>query len=172
MKKDEHPLVRLARQTIVVWTREGHMVEPPDSLTPEMTEQAGAFVSLHRQGQLRGCIGTTEPTRPNVAEEVIGNAVAAATRDPRFPPLRSEELGDLEIKVDVLTPPEPISGLEELDPKRYGVIVQSGWRRGLLLPDLEGVDTAAYQVDIARRKAGIGWDEPIQLHRFEVKRYT
>ncbi len=170
--KEEHPLVQLARRTIEAWVREGRVIEPPDPLTPEMAEQAGTFVSLHRYGQLRGCIGTIEPTRANVAQEVIGNAIAAATHDPRFPPLRPTELGDLEVKVDVLTPPEPISGPEELDPKRYGVIVQSSWRRGLLLPDLEGVDTVEYQVAIARQKAGIGPNEPVQLFRFEVKRYT
>jgi len=172
MKQDEHPFVQLARRTIEAWVREGRVIEPPDTLTPEMAEEAGTFVSLHRQGQLRGCIGTIEPTKANLAQEVIGNAIAAATRDPRFPPLRPEELGDLEVKVDVLTSPEPISGPEELDPKRYGVIVQSGWRRGLLLPDLEGVDTVEYQVAISRRKAGIGPDEPVQLYRFEVKRYA
>jgi len=170
--KDEHPLVQLARQTIEAWVREGHRIEPSGPLTSEMSEQAGTFVSLHRYGQLRGCIGTIEATRDNVAQEIIGNAIAAASRDPRFPPLRPEELGELEVKVDVLTPPEPISGPEELDPRRYGVVVQSGWRRGLLLPDLEGVDTVEYQVAIARRKAGIGLDEPVQLYRFEVKRYT
>ncbi|MEA3346157.1 MAG: AmmeMemoRadiSam system protein A [Chloroflexota bacterium] len=169
---DEHPLVQLARRTIEAWVREGRMIEPPDPLMPEMRKQAGTFVTLHRHGQLRGCIGTIEPQRANVAQEIIGNAISAATRDPRFPPLRPEELEGLEISVDVLTPPEPISGPEELDPKRYGVIVQSGGRRGLLLPDLEGVDTVEYQVSVARRKAGIGPDEPVQLFRFEVKRYT
>jgi len=172
MKTDEHPLVQLARRAIEAWVREGRVIEPPEALTPEMAERAGTFVSLHHHGQLRGCIGTIEPIQDNVAREVIMNAVSAATRDPRFPPLRPEELANLEVKVDVLTPPEPVSGPEELDPKRYGVIVQRDRRRGLLLPDLEGVDTVAYQIDIARRKAGIGPDEPVQLYRFEVKRYT
>lgn len=172
MKQEEHPLVQLARRTIEAWVREGRVIEPPERLTPQMAEQAGTFVSLHRRGQLRGCIGTIEPTKANVAQEIIGNAIAAATHDPRFPPLRPDELADLEVKVDVLTPPEPISGPEELEPRRYGVIVQSGWRRGLLLPDLEGVDTVEYQVAIARRKAGIGPNEPVQLYRFEVERYT
>jgi AmmeMemoRadiSam system protein A len=123
---------------------------------------------------LRGCIGTIEPTQANVALEVIQNAISAATQDPRFPPIVPEELADLDIKVDVLGEPEPVDGLEELDPKRYGVIVKSArdWRRGLLLPDLEGVDTVESQVDIARRKAGIRPDEPIELYRFEVVRYT
>ena len=134
---------------------------------------AGTFVSLHdSRGNLRGCIGTIEPQQPTVAQEVIQNAISAATRDPRFPPVQPEELEGLDIKVDVLTEPEPIDSMDQLDPKRYGVIVESDWRRGLLLPDLEGVDTVEYQVDIAMRKAGIRPDEPVQLYRFEVKRYT
>jgi AmmeMemoRadiSam system protein A len=139
-----------------------------------MEKRAGTFVSIHKHGMLRGCIGTIEPTQANVAQEVIQNAISSATRDPRFPPIGPEELADLDIKVDVLGESEPVDGLEELDPKRYGVIVQSArdWRKGLLLPDLEGVDTVEYQVDIARRKAGIRPGEPIKLYRFEVVRYT
>jgi len=171
MVAKHHPLVELARKTILHYVREGRRIEPPRDLTPEMRQQAGVFVSLHKHGALRGCIGTFQPTCPNVAQEVIQNAISAATRDPRFPPVQASELDDLEISVDVLSPPEPIESIAELDPKRYGVIVQSGWRRGLLLPDLEGVDTAEYQVEIARRKAGIGPHEPVQLYRFEVKRY-
>lgn len=172
-KKEAHPLVQLARKTIEAYVRRGERIQPPvpNEMTPEMKPRAGTFVSLHKHGNLRGCIGTIEPTQPNVAQEVIQNAISAATRDPRFPPVRPEELADLDISVDVLTEPEPIESLEELNPKRYGVIVQSGWRRGLLLPDLEGVDTVEYQVDIARQKAGIAPGEPVQLFRFEVKRY-
>lgn len=172
-KKEAHPLVQLARKTIAAYVRRGERIQPPapNEMTPEMKPRAGTFVSLHKHGNLRGCIGTIEPTQPNVAQEVIQNAISAATRDPRFPPVRPEELADLDISVDVLTEPEPVGSLEELDPKRYGVIVQSGWRRGLLLPDLEGVDTVEYQVDIARQKAGIAPGEPVQLFRFEVKRY-
>jgi len=169
-----HPLVQLAKDTIENYVRQGTTIQPPKELASEMEKQAGAFVSIHKHGMLRGCIGTIEPTQANVAQEVIQNAISAATRDPRFPPIGPEELADLEIKVDVLGEPEPVDGLEELDPKRYGVIVKSArdWRRGLLLPDLEGVDTAEYQVDIARRKAGIRPDEAIELYRFEVIRYT
>ena len=170
-----HPLVELARKAIETYVRERRVIEPPDELTPEMRQRAGTFVSLHGPGgELRGCIGTIEPTQDNVAREVIQNAISAATRDPRFPPVRPDELDGLDVKVDVLTPPEPVESLDELDPKRYGVIVESAtdWRRGLLLPDLEGVDTVEYQVDIARRKAFIGPTEPIKLYRFEVKRYT
>ncbi|HUT15795.1 MAG TPA: AmmeMemoRadiSam system protein A [Anaerolineae bacterium] len=171
METEQHPLVELAWDTIVHYVRERETILPPEELTPEMEPEAGTFVSLHKHGALRGCIGTFEPTSPNVAQEIIRNAISAATRDPRFPPVQASELDDLEISVDVLSPPEPIESVAELDPKRYGVIVQSGWRRGLLLPDLEGVDTAEDQIAIARRKAGVGLDEPVQLYRFEVKRY-
>ncbi len=170
-----HPLVELARKAIETYVRERRVIEPPDELTPEMRQRAGTFVSLHGPGgELRGCIGTIEPTQDSVAREVIQNAISAATRDPRFPPVRPDELEGLDVKVDVLMPPEPVESLDELDPKRYGVIVESAtdWRRGLLLPDLEGVDTVEYQVDIARRKAFIGPGEPVELYRFEVKRYT
>jgi len=167
-----HPLVQLAHKTIESYVRSRQIPQPPDPLPAEMSGRAGAFVSIHtRDGRLRGCIGTIEPTQPNLAMEVIQNAVSAATRDPRFPPVSPSELADLVINVDVLTPAEPIDGPEQLDPKRYGVIVESGWRRGLLLPDLEGVDSVEEQVDIARRKAGIGRHEKVKLYRFEVKRY-
>jgi AmmeMemoRadiSam system protein A len=170
-----HPLVELARKTIESYVREKRTIEPPEELVPEMQGRAGTFVSLHdSRGNLRGCIGTIEPQKPTVVQEVIQNAISAATRDPRFPPVQPEELKSLDVKVDVLTEPEPIDSLDQLDPKRYGVIVESesDWRRGLLLPDLEGVDTVEDQVDIAMRKAGIRPGEPMQLYRFEVKRYT
>ena len=133
--------------------------------------QAGTFVSLHRRGQLRGCIGTFGPTQENVAEEIIHNSISSATQDPRFTPVEPRELADLEINVDVLSTPEPVSDLEELDPKRDGIIVSAGRRLGLLLPDLDGVDTVAQQIDICRHKAGIGPNEPVQLQRFTVERY-
>ena len=167
---EEHPLVQLARKTIETYVRHGRKIELPKELTPEMQRKAGVFVSLHRHGELRGCIGTIAPTQSNVAQEVIQNAISAATRDPRFSPVSAQEL-DLDISVDVLTEPEPISSTAQLDPKRYGVIVESGMRRGLLLPNLEGVDTVEEQVDIARRKAWIGAREPVKLYRFEVIRY-
>jgi AmmeMemoRadiSam system protein A len=167
----EHPLVALARRTIEQYVREGTVARPPRVLSEEMARPAGVFVSLHRGGELRGCIGTIEPVRPTVADEIISNAISAATRDPRFAPVVVGELDDLEISVDVLTEPERISSMGELDPSRYGVIVELGGRRGLLLPDLEGVDTAEQQVDIALRKAWISPDEPFVMYRFEVIRY-
>jgi AmmeMemoRadiSam system protein A len=169
-KKETYPLVHLARETVESYVKEGKTPRPGE-LTPEMKERAGVFVSIHKYGALRGCIGTFEPAKTNVAEEVITNAVSSATRDPRFPPISPAELPDLEYSVDVLTKPEPVGSQSELDPKRYGVIVECGWRRGLLLPDLEGVNTVERQIDICRQKAGILPQEPVKLYRFEVNRY-
>jgi AmmeMemoRadiSam system protein A len=134
-------------------------------------ERAGAFVSIHKQGRLRGCIGTILPVTECVAKEIIQNAISASTRDPRFSPITESELPYLEINVDVLTAPEDISSPAELDVKRYGVIVSCGGRRGLLLPDLEGVDSVEQQIDIARQKGGIMPDEDVRLQRFEVVRH-
>jgi MEMO1 family protein len=166
-----HPLVELARKTIETYVTERKQIAPPADLPHEFQGRAGVFVSLHADGELRGCIGTIESSQPSIGHEVINNAIMAATEDPRFPPVAAHEVAGLEISVDVLTKPERIASPAELDPKRYGVIVQNGFRRGLLLPDLEGVDTADCQIDIARRKAGIGRREPLQLSRFEVHRY-
>jgi hypothetical protein len=169
-KKGMHPLAKLAKQTIETYVKEGKTPQP-EELAPEMMARAGVFVSIHKLGELRGCIGTFEPTKKNVAEEIIANATSSATQDPRFPPIAPSELKDLEYSVDVLTPPEPVESQDQLDPKKYGAIVEAGWRRGLLLPDLEGVDTVDHQIDICRQKAGIVHNEPVKLYRFEVKRY-
>ena len=167
----EQALVQLARRTIETYVKEGKIIDPPADLLPEMKQRAGVFVSLHRQGQLRGCIGTFAPTTASVAEEVIRNAVESAVRDPRFAPVKKEELLDLEISVDVLTDPVPVKSNKELDAKKYGVIVKSGAKKGLLLPDLPGVNTPEEQIAICRRKAWINDDEPVELFRFEVRRY-
>jgi AmmeMemoRadiSam system protein A len=174
---EEHPLVHLARRTIEAYVRTRKQIDPPDELSPEMQLRAGAFVTIHRHRQLRGCIGTIQPRCDNLAKEVIQNAISAATRDPRFSPIRPEELDDLDIKVDVLSEPEPIDSEDELDSKRYGLIVQSlrdPRKRGLLLPNLEGIDTVEKQVYWTRyHKAQItDPNEPVQMLRFEVKRYT
>ena len=167
-----HPLVKLAKGTIELYVRERKVLEPNDEdLTPEMKERAGVFVSLKERGMLRGCIGTFQPTEPNIALEIVRNGISAATQDPRFSPVRPEELERLEYSVDVLTAPEQVNGIADLDPKRFGVIVKAGGRRGLLLPDLEGVDTAEDQVGIAMQKAGIQPGTAVTLFRFEVKRY-
>ena len=138
-----------------------------------MTDRAaGVFVSLHKAGGLRGCIGTIAPTTASIAQEILQNAISAGTRDPRFPRVQPEELAQLEYSVDVLNAPEPITSPDQLDVRRYGVIVSSGSRRGLLLPNLEGVDTISQQIDIARQKAGISPRESYTLQRFEVVRHT
>ena len=166
------PWVRLAWQSVESRVLYHRTMEVPEGLPEALTGvRAGAFVSIHKQGRLRGCIGTISPTRGSLAEEIIQNAVSAATRDPRFDPIRPDELKWLEINVDVLGEPEAIDSQARLDVKRYGVIVTRGDRRGLLLPDLEGVDTVEQQVAIARRKAGIGPNEKVELQRFEVIRH-
>ncbi len=168
----EDPYVRLARETVESWVRTKTVPSLPEDAPVEMKrEKAGTFVSIHKDGALRGCIGTFLPTRENIGQEIISNAVSASTRDPRFDPIRPEELPWLEINVDVLSAPEPIGGPEELDVKKYGVIVSGGAKRGLLLPDLDGVDTVEEQISIARRKAGISPREKISLQRFEVVRH-
>ena len=172
-----HPLVELARQTIETYVRSGKVIEPPPELSAEMQQRAGAFVSLHRNGELRGCVGTIQPTEDTLAQEIIRNAILAATQDHRFDPMRPDELQDLDVKVDVLAEPELIHSTDQLDPKRYGLIVESvshPRKRGLLLPDLEGVDTVEKQVYYARRHKALITDphEPVRMYRFEVRRYV
>jgi hypothetical protein len=168
----EHPLLQLARKTIETYIKEKRVIDLPPELTPEMETRAGVFVSLHRKGQLRGCIGTFNPTQTNVAQEIIHNAIESATGDPRFSPVTEDELPDLEISVDVLTEPKAVASAKELDAKKYGVIVRDRHnRRGLLLPDLPGVDTPEQQIEICCQKAWIEPGEPVKLYKFEVKRY-
>ncbi len=174
MARAEHPLVRLAAEAISAFLTRQETIEPPERLfleVPEALLPAGVFVCLKQDGRLRGCIGTTEPTRTTMAAEVIEFAIGAATRDPRFPPLESAELDGLEISVDVLGPSERVSSLEALDHRRYGIILRSGARHSVLLPDLEGINSVAQQVEAAREKAGLGSDDVIELLRFEVTRY-
>lgn len=167
-----HPLVALAKEAVELYIRSDAILTIPEhDLPAELTQQAGVFVCLKAKGMLRGCIGTFQPTEPDVAHEVVRNAISAATCDPRFSCIREHELDALEYSVDVLSPPEPIEDKSMLDPKRYGVIVQAGGRRGLLLPDLEGVDKVEQQIGIAMQKAGIAQGTPVKLFRFEVKRY-
>jgi len=171
-KNEESAYVKLARETIETYIKQGKIITPPLGLPEEMINQkAGVFVSLKKNGNLRGCIGTFIPTQGNIAQEIIKNAISAAVDDPRFSPVSVSELEDLSISVDVLSAPEEVKDISQLDPKKYGVIVSSGYKKGLLLPDLEGVDTVEYQINIAKRKAGIYPAEKVKLYRFEVKRY-
>ena len=169
-REDEY--VRLARRSLESYIRTGEKISVPADASRELTERrAGAFVSIHKNGRLRGCIGTIGPVTDSIANEIIDNAISASTADPRFSPITEDELEWLEISVDVLGEIEDISSPDELDVKRYGVIVSKGGRRGLLLPNLDGVDTVEEQIDIARRKGGIAPGESVKLQRFEVVRH-
>jgi len=172
---NESPHVRLARKTLEEYVTKGEEPAPNDireyEAAGELSGRAGVFVSIKKFGELRGCIGTTEPTKSSIAEEIAQNAISAGTRDPRFPPVTPDEFPYLDYSVDVLGEPEPVSSADELDPSVYGVIVEKDYRRGLLLPDLEGVDTVKMQLSIACRKAGIDPIEEYAISRFTVKRY-
>lgn len=171
-KQDRNPYLKLAQDSVEFFVREGKTMPTPSDLPRELVEQrSGAFVTLHKDGNLRGCIGTIEACRENVAEEIIHNAVSAAKYDPRFPSVQPSELGKLEYSVDILGEKEEVVSRDELDPERYGVIVSSGQRCGLLLPRLEGVDTVEDQLAIALIKAGINPDKDYKIERFEVQRH-
>ncbi len=170
-QKDWQP-VTLSRASLKHYLQHGNVIDVPTSLPDELHRESGAFVTLKKGDQLRGCMGTIEPTYPSVAEEIIHNTVTAGVRDPRFPPVQFQEIPELTFSVDVLTLPEKVSGPSELNPSKYGVVVQRGNRRGLLLPDLEGIDTVSQQVSVACQKAGLSPDDPdLQMLRFEVTRY-
>ncbi len=176
IKADEDPYVRLARYSLEKKVLTGKAAIKEDALKQDLPREmlenkAGVFVSLKKHGQLRGCIGTIGPITGSIAEEILRNAISAGLEDPRFDDVRPEELPYIVYSVDVLGPPEPISSMDELDVIRYGVIVRSGYKKGLLLPNLEGVDTPQKQVEIALRKAGIGPEEAYTLERFEVVRH-
>lgn len=172
VRRRESPPVKLARRALEHYVSTGEVIKDDGTLPVELSaERAGVFVSIKMDGYLRGCIGTIEPYYDDITQEIIHNAISAGTRDPRFNPVTKDELEKLVYSVDVLKSPEPISSLEQLDIKRYGVIVKKGRRRGLLLPNLEGIDTPEKQVSIALQKAGIGEDENYSMERFEVTRY-
>lgn len=162
--------VDLATEAVHTFVKSGRKLSAPKPTPSEMRGKAGVFVSIKKSGQLRGCIGTFFPTEETIAHEVIANAIKSASADHRFSPITEPELACLTISVDVLSEPEPCDEIR-LDPSRFGIIVESGWRRGLLLPDLEGVDTVADQVAIAKNKAGIREGEQVSLFRFTVERH-
>lgn len=170
-EKESFP-VRLARKTL-----ENYVLGLPEpeidieQIPAEFRRRAAVFVTIKKNGNLRGCIGTVYPQYENIVEEIKHNAISAGIHDPRFKPVQPAELEDLIYSVDILSEPEPVSGIEQLDPKKYGVIVRKGPRSGLLLPNIEGVETAEQQVDIAKQKAGIQKEEAVDLLRFEVVRY-
>jgi len=167
-----HDLPELARHAIHTYVGERRVARPPAGLAPEVQDRAALFVTLLTPGgELRGCIGSLEPTTENLATETIDRAIAAATADPRFAPVTRAEVPGLTIEVSILTPPEPVDSIDALDPRRYGVVVEDGGRRGVLLPGLTGIDDPDHQVAVARRKAGIPPGLPVHLSRFEVVKY-
>ncbi len=175
-----HPFVKLAFASMYSFIADGKRLsidDLPDGVSAalagvkdELNRPSACFVSLKIDGQLRGCIGTIEPMMQSLAEEIVENAVSASTRDPRFPPVREDELPRLSVSVDVLSAPQPAKE-EDLDPKKFGLIIEQGGRRGLLLPDLEGVDDVATQKRIVAQKGGIDLAQPHQLYTFTVDRY-
>lgn len=168
-----HQLVRLAKETVEKYILKGEQIDIAEYIDDEYRKnKAGVFVSLKIDGHLRGCIGTFMPVAECIAEEVIRNAISASTADPRFHPVVANELDTISYSVDVLSPPEKTVSTNDLDHKKYGIIVVSGYKKGLLLPDLEGVDSVEEQLRIAKAKAGIMPGEDIEMFRFEVKRYT
>lgn len=172
LRQNEDCYIRLARATIDTYVCTGNIIDVPQDLDKEMSHRrAGVFVSIKEDGRLRGCIGTIQAVQTSIAEEIIANAISASTKDPRFSPIEPWELDRLIISVDVLGEKEKIDSPEQLDPKHYGVIVTKGHKRGLLLPNLEGIDTVEEQIAIAKRKAGIREDDPVELERFEVIRH-
>ena len=172
---DEGRITALARNAVEAYVLSGHVVEPPQFLeTSTLGKPSACFVCIKTVGrELRGCIGTVEPEHATLAEEIIVNAVKAATRDPRFRPVSGDELSSLCYSVDVLGSLEP-ARFEDLNPAAFGVVVtdQSGARRGLLLPDIESIETAGQQVGVAARKAGIKPGEPLRLYRFQTRRFS
>jgi len=163
-----------AKLTVETFIKEGKLPKMPPSLIGINVDKAGTFVSIKTRddNNLRGCIGTIFPTKENVIEEIMHNAIAAATKDPRFEAVQRPELDNLRYSVDILFPPEPVTAVDQLDPKNYGIIVASrSGRQALLLPDLEGIDTVEVQLGVCKRKAGIPPNEPIAVQRFKVERY-
>jgi len=167
-----HPFIELAHQAIKTYLETGQIISPPTPLPEDMAQKAALFVSLYAaDGRLRGCRGTITPSEPNLAEAIIHTAIISAIDDPRFPPMTLPEVAGLKIKIDVLSPLEPVTDVSALNEKIYGVMIQSGLRRAVLLPDIAAVDSVEKQLEVVRRKAGLSPDEPAELFRFTVTRY-
>ena len=181
----------LAKQAVETYIKEGKIIEPPAGLPEKLlAKKSGTFVTIEKNGELRGCIGTYLPTKKNIAEEIIYNAIAAATEDYRFSPVQEEELPELSYTVYVLSKPELVEDIKELNPKKYGILVKSQsfsagsdvifnpspsvhYKSGLLLPDLSGIDTPDKQISIACQKAGINPEkEKIMIYKFTVEKYV
>jgi hypothetical protein len=162
----------LARRAVEEYIIKGKQIEIDENELPEiLKKQAGVFVTLKKNNKLRGCMGTFKSVQKNAAYEIISNAMTAAENDPRFPEVNKEELNEIKFSVDILSEPEQVRDKTELDPKKYGVLVKGGHQTGLLLPDLDGIDTAEEQLNIAKRKAGLNQDSNVEIYRFQVRRF-
>jgi len=185
-----HPLVTLAKLAVESYIKTGKVIEPPEDFPEEfLKEQSGVFVTLQEKGMLRGCIGTYLPIRENIAQEIIKNAIAAATEDYRFGQIQEQELPHLSYTVYILSEPKLVKDLKELNPKKYGIIVKTmpitapngadvvfnghlPYKSGLLLPDLEGVDTVEKQISTACQKGGVDpRKEKVLIYKFTVEKY-
>lgn len=166
-----HPLVKLAIQSVEHFIRTGKPLPCPDPLPDSLNQNAGAFVSIKKQGALRGCIGTMTPKYKNLAEEVIQNAIRSAREDPRFDPLEKRELPSLTFSVDVLTPLEKIEDLKGHNIKQFGLVVRGEGKQGILLPDLENIKSTEQQLKVCLKKGGFKENDIYELFRFEVKRF-
>ncbi|MGM0548123.1 MAG: AmmeMemoRadiSam system protein A [Bacillota bacterium] len=165
-------ILYLARKAVEKYIISGEELEINEKQLPEiLKKEAGVFVTLKKDGNLRGCMGTFRPVQKNAAYEIISNAMTAAENDPRFPELRKEELTEISISVDILSEPELVNDQEQLDPQKYGILVKGGHQTGLLLPNLEGIDTVEKQLDIAKRKAGLKGSTEVDIYRFTVSRF-
>ena len=167
----QHPYISLAQESVHHYLNHSRKLSCPEPLSKDLESRSGAFVSIKKLKQLRGCIGTLEPCEPNLAMEIIENSLKAALHDPRFSPVTSEELQDLSYSIDVIRPLEKIFTIKELDPNIYGLMVRSNGKQGVLLPDLEGVDSTEEQIKICRAKGKISDDVPVEMYRFKVNRF-
>jgi len=170
--KQEKYITDLARKAVEEYIVSGKEAEIVETELPEiLKKEAGVFVTLKKNGNLRGCMGTFSPVQKNAAYEIVSNAMTAAENDPRFSEVKKEELSEISISVDILSEPEQVRDKSELDPKKYGILVKGGHQTGLLLPDLEGIETADKQLNIAKRKAGLREDDKVEIYRFTVSRF-
>ncbi|MGM0499005.1 MAG: AmmeMemoRadiSam system protein A [Bacillota bacterium] len=170
--REEKFITDLARRAVEDYIISGKEAQISEDELPEiLKEKAGVFVTLKKNNKLRGCMGTFRPVQKNAAYEIVNNAMTAAENDPRFPEVNKEELNDIKFSVDILSEPEQVRDKKELNPKKYGILVKGGHQTGLLLPDLEGIETAEEQLNIAKRKAGLKEDSEVEIYRFTVNRF-
>jgi len=172
MMKEEKFITDLARRAVEEYIISGKEAEFEEAELPDiLKKEAGVFVTIKKNGKLRGCMGTFRPVQKNAAYEIVSNAMTAAENDPRFPEVEKEELNEISISVDILSKPERVRDKSELDPKKYGILVKGGHQTGLLLPDLEGIETVEKQLSVAKRKAGLREDAAVEIYRFTVSRF-